>query len=53
MLGVKPVQQALSTSASHRSDEMHVTDDNGSEKTYYFNIDAMLNDNGIRSDQSR
>ena len=52
MLGVKPNQQALSTSASHRCDEMHINDNNGSEKTYYFNIDAMFNDNGIRSDQA-
>jgi hypothetical protein len=34
----------LYTSASHRSDKMHVTDNNGSERTNYYKIDAILNE---------
>jgi hypothetical protein len=42
MLGMKPYQQALINSSKHRCDEMRVTDKNGSEKIYYFNVDAVL-----------
>jgi hypothetical protein len=32
------------SSASHRSDKMDVTDNNRSERTNYYKIDAMLNE---------
>jgi hypothetical protein len=32
------------SSASHRSDKMDVTDNNRSERTNYYEIDAMLNE---------
>jgi len=44
MRGTKLLQQAPVSGKRHSCDEMKVTDEQGIERTYYFNVDALLAD---------